>query len=187
LVNYECELDTIVRCLETTETLALGIIKYANRRQLEPKNEIETVFHAVVFLGAIEAKHFLLNKLLLDPTKGDQAQQIQILVRAKLVTELFKTNGPLNKDLAFIGAFLAHKKLLQQSSPEQAIALFRLNQERKEALTKLDFGLKETIEHAICIERKSSPGSIHRRSIPQHYKQLFHEALFWANGIIMSR
>jgi c-di-GMP-related signal transduction protein len=187
LVNYDCELDTIVRCLETDKNLAKGIIKYANRRQLEPDVEIESVNHAVVFLGSIEAKHFLLNQLLLDPKSGDQTQQIQVLVRAKLVTELFHTTGPLNKDLAFVGAYLAHKKLLKQHSPEHAIALFRLSEKRKNALVNLDYGLRQTIEHAICIEKKCSPGSIHRRQIPKEFKELFHEALFWANGIIMSR
>jgi c-di-GMP-related signal transduction protein len=187
LVNYDCELDTIVRCLETDNTLSKGIIKYANRRQLEPDIEIETVNHAVVFLGSIEAKHFLLNQLLLDPASGDQTQQIQVLIRAKLVTKLFQTTGPLNKDLAFVGAYLTHKKLLKQHSPEQAIELFRLSEKRKAALMNLDFGLRQTIEHAICIEKKCSPGSIHRRQVPQEYKQMFHEALYWANCIIMSR
>lgn len=187
LVDYQCELTAIVQSVESDEDCAKALIKYANRRQQDPEIEIETVHHAAVYLGVIDTKHFVINHLLLDTAHTTRTQQLQMLIRAKLVTELFKTNGPMNKDLAFVGAFLAHKKLLKHRSPEDCIQVFRLDEKRHDALINLDYGLRQTIEQAIVIETRCNPGSAQRRRMPRDVEHLYHDALYWANCIIMAR
>jgi c-di-GMP-related signal transduction protein len=187
LVSYRCEMDAIQQCLRADEDCAQALIRYANRRHQDPSSTIRTADYAAVYLGLIDTKHFLLNYLLLDQNRGTMAQQIQILVRVKLVTELFETNGPLNKDLAFVGAYLAHKKLLNFKNIDTLLNLFRLSKERYDALLHWEYGLRQTIEQAIVIETRCNPGSAQRRKMPRDLEDLFREALYWANCIIMSR
>ncbi|MDX1343914.1 MAG: hypothetical protein R3227_16210 [Reinekea sp.] len=184
LVTYDCELSALIECIEADAECARVLIRYANKRKDDVETRIETVNHAIVFLGLIDSKQFLFTYLLLDTSQPTRAQIVQLLVRAKLCSDLFKTNGPVNKDLAFIAALTTHKRFLKIQKSETISLLFKLPLERKEAIKNFDYGLRNTIKQAMIIDTKCNPNSPKREPMPGEFEAMFRDALYWANTII---
>jgi len=186
LVSYDCELSTLMTSVEADGHCANAIIRYANKRNSDPDTRIDTVKHATVFLGLIDCKQFLFAYLLLQNDATERAALVQLLVRAKLTSDLFKTNGPVNKDLAFIATLLTHKRFLKIQKPETIFMLFKLATDKKEAVRNFDFGLRNTIKQAIIIETKCNPKSAKREKMPEEFENMFQDAVYWANSLLSS-
>ena len=186
LVSYECEINSLILGITADPQCAAAIIRYANKRNNDPDTRIDSIKHAAVYLGLIECKHFLFTYLLLNPDIAERAKVVQLLVRAKLTSALFKTNGPVNKDLAFVATLLTHKRFLKIQKPETLYMLFKLANDKKDAVRNLDFGLRNTIKQAVIIETKCNPKSPKREAMPQEFETMFQDAVYWANGLLSS-
>ena len=184
LVNYECELASLIECIEADRDCADALIKYANKRNPDPDTNIDSVNHATVFLGLIDSKQFLFSYLLLDINQQNHGQLVKLLVRAKLCSDLFKTNGPVNKDLAFVATLTTHPRFLKIQKTETICMLFKLPSEKKDAVKNLDYGLRNTIKQAMLVDAKCNPKSAKREAMPEEFETLFREAVYWANAIL---
>lgn len=184
LVTYQCELQMLIASIENDQNCSQTLIRYANKRQNDPDNQLETVHHAVVYLGLIDTKQFLFCFLLLDLSPSQRAKRVQLLIRAKLTADLFRTTGPLNKDLAFVGALLTGKTLLRFAKPETVFMLFKMSRDSKEAVRNFDFGLRDTIRQAQIIVTKCDPNSPKRAPMPAEFETLYQDALYWANTLL---
>lgn len=184
LVCYQCELDTLIQSIETDEKCARAIILYANKRNTDTSTKINTANHAIVYLGLIETKQFMFVYLLINHETTNRAKLVQLLVRAKLTTDLFQTSGPLNKDIAFITAFLTGKEFLKIPKTETLFMLFKLNPDIRNAIRSLDFGLRKTLKQAVIVESKCNPKSIKRAQMPTEFVQMYQDAVYWANDLL---
>ena len=186
LIDYRCELSDLIESIEADEDCAEHLLNYARTRVNEPDSQIDTVRHAVVYLGLIDTKQFLFSYLLLNTGLSDRAGLVQCLVRAKITTELFKTNGPLNKDLAFVGAMLTRQPLLKITKPESIFLLFKMPTDVKQAIKNFDYGLRTAIKQAAIIETKCNPASSKREAMPGEFEMMYRDAVYWANGLLKS-
>jgi c-di-GMP-related signal transduction protein len=176
----------LIDSIEADESCASTIVRYANKRNHENETEIETVNHAVVFLGLIDTKQFLFTYLLINSAHEKRSTLVQLLVRAKLTSDLYQTTGPLNKDLAFIAAFITGKDFLKIPKAETIFMLFKLDTEKRDAVRNLDFGLRKALKQAIIIETKCNPKSAKKQPMPGEFEQMFQDATYWANGLLSS-
>jgi EAL and modified HD-GYP domain-containing signal transduction protein len=186
LVSYQCELAMLIESIDADDHCAAKIIRYANKRNVENENLIETVNHAIVFLGLIDTKQFLFIYLLVNSVHEKRATLVQLMVRAKLTADLFQTNGPLNKDLAFVAALLTGRDYLKVTKTETIFMLFKLDTEKRDAIRNLDFGLRKALKQAVIIESKCNPKSPKKQAMPDEFEQMFQDATYWANGLLSS-
>lgn len=184
LVSYQCELRTLIDAIEADSVCAQTLIRYADKRQNDPENTTGSVHQAVVYLGLIEVKQFLFAYLLLHRSGTQRQGQVQLLIRARLTAELFRTNGPLNKDLAFVGALISGRTQLGIDKPESIYLLFKLGMDSRNALRNYDYGLRDAIRQAAIIETKCHPKSSKREPMPEEFETLFQDALYWANTLL---
>jgi c-di-GMP-related signal transduction protein len=184
LISYNCELQTLIENIEADDDCAAMLIRYANRRQNEPDSQIESVRHAVVFLGLIDTKQFLFAYLLVDANYENRSQTVALLTRAKLTSDLFKTTGPLNKDLAFIGALMSNLSQLKMSKPETIFMLFKMPVDSKNAIRNYDYGLRSAIKQAMLLVTKCNPSSSKREMMPAEFEMMYQDSVYWANLLV---
>ncbi|EAR10116.1 hypothetical protein [Reinekea blandensis] len=179
LVSYQCELRTLIDAIEADQTCARTLIRYADKRQNDPENATGTVHQAVVYLGLIEVKQFLFAYLLLS-RKHDRSAQVRLLIRARLTADFFRTTGPLNKDLAFLGALLSGRNQLALEKPDAVFTLFQPKKESRDALRTYGYGLREAIRQAIQVEQQGHQ----RQPQSEATETLYQDALYWANTLL---
>lgn len=184
LVDYGCELSELIGSVEADSACTRAFIHYANLRKEDNDSSIDSVRHAIVYLGLIDSKHFLFSYLLVQRRSLPRGDLVRLLVRARMTSLLFKTNGPINKDLAFIAGLLTNHKKLAITVPSQIFSLFKLESERSGALKHFDYGLRDTIKQVVFIETRLNPKSPHAGAVMADEDQLYRDALRWANHVV---
>jgi len=161
-------------------TLSYRLLRYINSAAFSLRNKIESIHHAIVFLGLNEIKNWA---SLMALTKVDDKPNelfVTALIRAKMCELFADHSGAGNKGTAFITGLFSSLETIMDAPMEKLLESIPVAVEISEALLNQEGVYAEILQLALAYER----GQWEEIQCPEEYRHvlpdLYREAVKWS-------
>lgn len=153
LQNPELEISELEKLISMDITLTYKLLRYINSAAFSVRNKIESIHHAIVYLGLYEIKNWASLVALASINDKPNELFVTTLTRARMCELICEHSGSGNKGSAFIVGLFSTLEAIMEAPMEELLKNIPLISEASEALLNKSGTYADMLSTTIAYER----------------------------------